>query len=307
MSQQKIKIFSSIFDVSKNFNSILLDAYGVFWNGNAVGLFPGAQEAMEQLVLDGKIVGILSNSTQLAAKEIEKLRGHGLIKGQHFHFMTTSGQVAKHFFSKGTLPFKISKKKFFLFGKGYSKFFTHEAIFQDTPYEETEHLHDADFIYVSIPHINGEDQTDPSVFREEIKKIRNFSNIPMVCANPDKFAHEGIPPKIVVRQGSIAALYEELGGEVFYIGKPSNLAYKAAMEYFNTYDIFHPSQVLMVGDTPETDIRGARSFGMPSALITKTGIMADRISHIGLDDAINNISSTDIPTFFIERLANNAI
>ena len=59
----------------------------------------------------------------------------------------------------------------------------------------------------------------------------------------------------------------------------------------------------MVGDTPETDILGARNFGMQSALITQTGIFADRISYKGLDRAIKNLSSLETPQFFIEKLA----
>lgn len=52
----------------------------------------------------------------------------------------------------------------------------------------------------------------------------------MICINPDLFAHEGNPPKPVVRQGSIAAIYEELGGPVFYLGKPSDLIFAEAMK-----------------------------------------------------------------------------
>ncbi len=299
------QIFPSILDVAKPFKGILLDAYGVFWNGNNVGFLPGSLETMEKLVKAGKTVGILSNSTQLASKELDKLRTHGLVDDKHFHFMTTSGEVAKHIFHNDQLPFNTPKKKFWLFGGMHPRLSPHHAIFKDTPYAETQNLHEADFIYISIPHINGEDQTDPNTFCEGVKELKKMSNIPMVCANPDRFAHEGNPPKAVVRQGSIAAMYEELGGLVFYIGKPSSIVYKDAMKSFLKYEISQPSEVLMVGDTPETDIRGAKNFGMPSALVTQTGIMADRISHLGFEKAVRSFSTNDFPNFFIERLADH--
>lgn len=66
-------IYPDLLSISDKYQGILLDAYGVFWGGNAFGLLPGAKEVMQQLVAKGKIVGILSNSTQLAAKEIDKL------------------------------------------------------------------------------------------------------------------------------------------------------------------------------------------------------------------------------------------
>ena len=55
-------------------------------------------------------------------------------------------------------------------------------------------------------------------------------------------------------------MYEQMGGQVFYIGKPHNKAYTIAMNHFEHHNITKPREILMVGDTPETDIRGARSF-----------------------------------------------
>lgn len=297
------EIFPSLAHISHGFNGILLDAYGVFWGGNDYGVLPGSKEVMEKLILNGKIIGVLSNSTQLASKEINKLERHGIIQGKHFHFLITSGEIARYIFLNEKLPFETPRKSFWLFGGVHPKFSSHEAIFQDTAYRETLDINDADFIYVSIPHINGEDQVDPELFRKEIEKIEP-KNLPMICPNPDLFAHEGKPPKAVVRQGSIAKMYEEMGGQVLYIGKPHNKAYTIALEQFRQHSIMTPIEILMVGDTPETDIRGARQFGMLSALITQTGIMADRISHKGLEKALRELPTNDTPNYLIERFAH---
>jgi HAD superfamily hydrolase (TIGR01459 family) len=299
-----INIFPHLESIAQPYNGILLDAYGVFWGGNGIGLLPGSKEAMEQLVSDGKCVGILSNTTQLASKEIDKLHRHGLMLGKHFHFMTTSGEVAKHIFKERKLPFETPKMLYWLFGGIHPRFSSHEDIFKGSDYAETKNILDADFIYISIPHINGEDQEDPEIFRDEVKKLRQF-NLPMVCPNPDRFAHEGNPPRPVVRQGSIAALYKECGGQLFYIGKPSSVVYSTAMTYFQKHHINLPSKVLMVGDTPETDIRGAREFGMSSALIMRTGIFADRIEKRGFKRAMEGLSPMDTPNLFIETLGRN--
>ena len=296
------EIFPGLTHISHSFNGILLDAYGVFWGGNDSGVLPGSEEVMEKLVLNGKIVGILSNSTQLASKEISKLERHGLIQGKHFHFLITSGEVARSIFLNEKLPFETPRNKFWLFGGVHPKFSSHEAIFQGSAYHETLEINDADFIYVSIPHINGEDQTDSELFREEINKIKS-KNLPMICSNPDLFAHEGKPAKAVVRQGSVAKIYEEMGGQVFYIGKPHHRVYSIAFDHFRQHKVMTYNEILMVGDTPETDIRGARQFGMLSALITQTGIMADRISHNGLEKALKELPTHDTPNYLIARLA----
>lgn len=297
-----LSVCPSVLEISDSFKGILLDAYGVFWGGNDVGVLPGSKELMEHLVKSGKIVGILSNTTVLALKEKEKLEKHGLIEGKHFHFLVTSGEVARDLLLNEKLPFKTSKKKYWPIFATHPKFSSEKAIFKDTPYLETQDIRLADFIYISIPHLEGADQTNPHLFEERVFKLKD-ANIPMMCVNPDRFAHEGNPPQAVVRQGSIAAMYEELGGKVFYIGKPSTLAYKAALKYFCQSHIFHPEEVLMIGDTPETDIRGAISFGMSAALVTQTGIVADRICQHGLEAVIQNLPKQDFPNFFIERLA----
>lgn len=296
------EIYPDIERVSQPFKGVLLDAYGVFWGGNDFGLLKGSEKMMEKLVSAGKIVGILSNTTALASKEITKLKNHGLIHGKHFHFLITSGEVARHIFLNEKLPFETPRNKFWLFGGVHPKFSSHETIFHDTAYKQTDNISEADFIYISIPHIGGEDQVDPELFRGEIEQIK-MRKLPMICPNPDQYAHEGSPPRAVVRQGSIALMYEGMGGEVFYFGKPHNKAYAMAMSHFLKNNISCPTDVLMVGDTPETDIRGARRFGMPSALVTQTGIIADRIKRHGLENTLNSLVLQDSPDYFIGRLA----
>src|SRR5262249_27317244 len=110
-----LQVFPGISQITKDFRGILLDAYGVFCGGNAIGLLPGSKEAMETLVSNGKIVGILSNSTQLAIKEKTKFHSNGLIEGKHFHFLITSGEIARSLFLNGELPFETIFNKFFVF------------------------------------------------------------------------------------------------------------------------------------------------------------------------------------------------
>jgi HAD superfamily hydrolase (TIGR01459 family) len=274
-----------------DYQGILLDAYGVFWGGNDFGVLPRAKEAMEHLVASGKTVVILSNATQLAPNTINKLSKHGLMQGQHFHFLVTSGEVARSVFLNEQLPFPTPKKKFWLFGGIHPKFSSPLTLFENSAYTETKDLSEADFIYIAIPHIDGIDQTKPEIFHNEVQQIKEMQ-IPMVCANPDKFAQEGTPPRPVVRQGCIAALYEKLGGQVFYTGKPYSLAYDTAIKKFQQYGI--TENIIMVGDNPETDIRGANKYGIDSCLITETGLMAGKPT--------TNLPSSDTPTMFIKSL-----
>lgn len=304
LNEKMIESLPGITRLAQSFKCILLDAYGVFWSGNETGLLPGAKEAMKRLVKMGKWVGVLSNSTQLPAKEIAKLEAHGLVLGKHFHFLITSGEVSQQMFLHEQLPFETPRKTFWLVGGVHPKIASHEAIFKDTAYAQTDDITQADFLYLSVPHIHGEDQTDPEVFREGLQALRE-KNLPMICPNPDRYAHEGSPPRAVVRQGSLAKMYEEMGGSVIYVGKPGSKAYQSALEAFEKLILVDPEEILMVGDTPETDIRGANAMGMATALILQTGIMADRIQYKGLEQAIKDLTQDEFPDYFIERLVDD--
>lgn len=289
-------------EIQKPYRACLLDAYGVFWGGNGIGLLPGAKEMMHELVSQGKIVGILSNSSQPSQKEIDKLKNHDVLQGSHFHFYLTSGQIAFDLLQRDRLPFNTPQKKYWLSAPPHPKFGSPYLLFQHSPFHEAARIEEADFIYASIPHLEGVDQIDPECFKSEVERLATFK-LPMLCANPDHFAQEGKPARAVVRQGTIASLYEAQGGTVHYIGKPYPLAYKYAMQSFHAFGIHNPEEILMVGDTPETDIRGANSCTMASLLLTETGMMAERIRTLGKDQALSQLPTSDRPTHFAERFA----
>lgn len=296
--QTELKTYPNVNQVVSSFSGVLLDAYGVFWAGNASGLIPGALQAMERLVASGKIVGILSNATQLAGKEIEKYGRAGILQGVHYHFLITSGEISRTLLLKRALPFPTPKKAFYHLGNVNSAMSSHH-LFEETVYTEARSIDQADFLLTAIPRIDEEDVQDPELFRQEVASVIE-RKLPLLCPNPDLFAHEGSPPRAVVRQGTIARLYREMGGEVYFIGKPHEMAYQFALMKFKELGVLHPEELLMVGDTPETDIRGAKQSGMSSALVTQTGIAADRLREKGIDA----VCFEDRPDFFIERLGD---
>lgn len=290
-----------LLEITKSYRGVLLDAYGVFWSGNAKGLIAGSNLAMESLVKEGKVVGILSNATRLGHLEVEKLKKSGLYEGVHFHFFITSGDIARATLLSKTLPFPVKNPMFYVFGGPYPKGALHEEIFANTDFKETLSLEEASFIYVSTPQIQGVDQTDPKVFSELVQRCAQ-QGLPMLCANPDLFAHEGLPPKAVVRQGSIASMYEAIGGKVYYIGKPHKTAFSKALDAFRGFADLKASDIIMIGDTPETDVRGANAFGMSSALITQTGITAERLKEVSNEEYLMHLPQTDTPRYLLQRL-----
>tara|TARA_A100001015_G_scaffold319997_1_gene444825 strand:+ start:3504 stop:4100 length:597 start_codon:yes stop_codon:yes gene_type:complete len=88
-------------------------------------------------------------------------------------------------------------------------------------------------------------------------------NLTMVCSNPDKFVFDGKVKKFVLQVGALAEYYNNIGGKVIYIGKPYREIYDYAFKNLN----FKKNKILMIGDNTQTDILGARNYGIKSALV----------------------------------------
>jgi HAD superfamily hydrolase (TIGR01459 family) len=91
--------------------------------------------------------------------------------------------------------------------------------------------------------------------------------LPMVCANPDRMVERG--DRLVWCAGALAALYEKLGGEVIYAGKPYAPIYLLALETIDRLAgaAVPRGEVLAIGDGVNTDIAGAAGVGIESVFV----------------------------------------
>ena len=73
----------------------------------------------------------------------------------------------------------------------------------------------------------------------------------MICCNPDRIVVTAFG--VIPATGSVAALYEELGGRVHYVGKPHPLVYRICL---GALQPIPKERILAVGDSLEHDIAG---------------------------------------------------
>ena len=95
-------------------------------------------------------------------------------------------------------------------------------------------------------------------------------------------------------------MFVEQQADVYLIGKPSQIIYEAALRYIPQN--IPKEKILMIGDTPETDIRGAHRAGLDAALVTKTGVMRDLFEKQSEAAVIGQLPSSDRPDFLLEQL-----
>jgi HAD superfamily hydrolase (TIGR01459 family) len=119
--------------------------------------------------------------------------------------------------------------------------------------------------------------------------------LPMLCANPDRIVH--VEDQLVVCPGTFADMYEQMGGNVTYYGKPHRKVYSLCLEAMGVRD------VLAVGDGMQTDIAGATAAGLDSALVT-SGIHRDDIGEDGNGARFQQllVRYPYRPTYLIQRL-----
>jgi len=97
--------------------------------------------------------------------------------------------------------------------------------------------------------------------------VAREAELVLVCANPDLAVDVGGVSYPCA--GAIAALYEEIGGEVVWCGKPHAPAYVAAFAAGEAArgSAVDRSRILGIGDALRTDIAGAGRAGIDALMI----------------------------------------
>src|SRR6056300_1708216 len=115
-------------------------------------------------------------------------------------------------------------------------------------------------------------------------------NKQMVCTNPDLIVDRGNKRELCA--GSVAMVFEKMGGKVTYFGKPYPEVYNQSIDNKN-------KKVLCIGDNLNTDIKGANLLNYDSLLISN-GVHKKEIENNGLDvvsknyEAICNFTQSEL-------------
>ncbi len=102
--------------------------------------------------------------------------------------------------------------------------------------------------------------------------INSTSKI-MICTNPDLIVDRGNKRELCA--GSVAMVFEKMGGKVIYFGKPFAEVYKQSIDNNN-------KKILCIGDNLNTDIKGANLLNYHSLLISN-GIHKKEIESEGVE------------------------
>ena len=234
-----MKELNHLSDIYKNYDTFVIDLWGVMHNGMALN--QKAIEAIKQLKNQSKKIVFLSNAPRPSSKVINFLLKMNM-DSKYLSNVMTSGEAAMHAINKNQFG-----KNFFHLGPPRDT-----SVFEKVKENKTD-IESCDFILCTG--LFDEYKKDLEFYK---KLLKRYVSKKLVCTNPDLTVHKGNIEELCA--GSVAKIFEELGGEVVYFGKPYKEVYRMC---FNSNE-----KVLAVGDNLRTDIKGANNLKIDCIFIS---------------------------------------
>ncbi len=221
-------------EIAAQFGGMLIDQFGVIHDGQQ--LYPGTLEVLAQLKSLSIPVAVMTNSGKRAAANVERLVRMGVPR-DCFVDVVSSGEVACA---------RVEGAKAYLIGRRGEDYGFDGVTF-------VEDVQEAEIVLIL-----GSNAPETSL--DEYRRFFEDVTIPVVCCNPDKLmlTSRGLQPA----PGAIAAIYEEMGGKVTWIGKPYGEIYAHALRLIGS-----PAKALCIGDSAEHDVAGGRNAGLATLLV----------------------------------------
>lgn len=248
-------IIKGLKDIVDQYDLFILDVWGVVHDGERA--YPGVVDAIHQLLKVNKEVIFLSNAPRPQAVVAKKLKELGIAIDQAL--VITSGDVIRDQLQHWSdAVFKTLGRRLYHLGASRN-----QDILAGLDVQVVNSLASADFVLLSAYLDEGEDLSQYDAFFEEGVALKK----PLICANADRVIVNG--PKNRYCAGFFADRYQTFGGQAFYYGKPHQNVYDFLMTKVRHQN---KERMIMVGDTPDTDLLGANRFNIDSLLV-QTGNM----------------------------------
>ena len=255
-----------------NYDIFYIDLWGVVHNG--ISLHKNAIETLDQISKANKDYVLLTNAprpSKIVKSFLEKMGMDNKIREKVY----SSGEAALSYLNKN-----YANKKFYHIGPPRDF-----DLFIDFKKNKADNLLESSYLLCTgLFESNSENLNYyKDLLKNQIKKK-------MICTNPDLIVDRGDKRELCA--GSVALVFEKMGGEVIYFGKPFPEVYNQSINNTN-------KKVLSIGDNLNTDIKGANLLNFDSLLVSN-GVHKNEIKNEGVDivlkkyEAIVNFIQTEL-------------
>jgi len=237
-----------------NYDIFYIDLWGVVHDG--ITLNKNAIETLKEITKANKEYVLLTNAprpNKIVKEFLEKMGMKKEIRDKVY----SSGEASLNYLKKNYLG-----KRFYHVGPPRDF-----DLFVEFENKKEKDISESDYLLCTGLFENQEE--DLNYYKELFK---DHINKKMICTNPDLIVNRGRERELCA--GSVALVFEKMGGEVIYFGKPFPEVYNQSI---NNYE----KKVLSIGDNLNTDIKGANLLGYDSLLIL-SGVHKDEIKKDGI-------------------------
>jgi HAD superfamily hydrolase (TIGR01459 family) len=249
---------SGLGEIAGDYDILLCDVWGVIHNGRES--WPAACEALARFNREGGHVVLISNSPRPGPGVITQMDALGVPR-ESWKAVVTSGDATRAELAKR------APGPAWLIGPERDA-----PLYEGLGLETVSGAAEAAFISVTGPY--DDEVETPEDYRERLTEAA-ARDLEMICANPDRVVQRG--DRLIYCAGSLAELYEHLGGRVTMAGKPFGPIYDLALHEAAAL-LGRPvdrSRVLCIGDGVITDVLGANKQALDCLFIAQ-GIHGDQ-------------------------------
>jgi HAD superfamily hydrolase (TIGR01450 family) len=277
---KRIENFKSIID---RYKVVFFDAFGVLKNYQ--GLLPGIERTFAYLEQQNKEYYIVTNDASRSPTQLAESYHKGGLSAISADRIVSSGMLAKEY-----LDLKVNDGIVAYLGTENSAHYIERSGLHTLPISQV----DAS----NIEKVNALVFLDDEGFNwcDDLNKAVNLlrkRTIPAIVANTDH-AYPLAVNEVAIAIGGIARMVENIVGKEFIrFGKPDSQMFMFAYDLLREQGPISKQDIVMVGDTLQTDIWGGNKFGLDTVLVLSGNTQPK--------DAENRITSTGIvPTYICD-------
>ena len=241
--------------IADNYQLFYIDLWGVVHNG--ITLHEKAILTLKEITKKNKEYVLLTNAPRPNSAVKIFLEKMGMEKEIRDHVFT-SGEAALNYLRKNH-----PNDKFFHVGPPRDF-----DLFKNFKKNKSEEIRESKYILCTGLYDNYDEEL---TYYKDL--LENYTSKKMICTNPDLIVDRGDKREFCA--GSVAMVFEKMGGKVIYFGKPYPEVYNQSVENKN-------KKILSIGDNLNTDIKGANLLNYDS-LIISNGIHKDEIKEKGIE------------------------
>jgi len=277
---QRIDNFKSIID---KYKVVFFDAFGVLKNYE--GLLPGIERTFTYLEEQGKEYYIVTNDASRSPVQLAESYHRAGLNVINPDRIVSSGMLTKEY-----LDLKVKDGIVAYLGTPNSAHYIESSGLKTLPVSE---INESNIGRVNALAFLDDEGFDWSKDLNKTVNLIRKRTIPVIVANTDK-AYPLTISDVSIAIGGIAAMIESVVGKQFIrFGKPDSQMFMFAYDLVRARASISKSEIVMVGDTLNTDILGGNKFGLDTVLVLSGNTLSKNLDTV--------ITATGIvPTYVCE-------